>query len=121
MPRFVRNAYIVGGADGVASRFSTGPRERGGWLSADITLCTPDGAVSDAIEVTAGGSWPSGGQPEGAAHAYVRIPAGMSFTVDTLADGRRELHIVQQPHEPTRREQAAALLTETDIDGLLNR
>ena len=93
MPRFVRNAYIEGSADGVASPFGTGPREKGGWLSARITLRTADATVSDPIILTAGGR-ASGSE---AAHAFLTIPAGMMIAeTGSRADGSIELHIVQR-------------------------
>ena len=98
MPRFVRNAYIEGSADGVASPFGTGPRVKGGWLSARITLRTRDAAVSDAIEITAGGNWVGTDDRDAAdsAHAYFTIPPTMRVFTEPRADGGIELHIVQK-------------------------
>jgi hypothetical protein len=93
MPRFVRNAYIEGSADGVATPFGTGPRNLGGWLSARITLRTADAGVSDAIVLTAGGRE----NGSNAAHAFLTIPAGMMIAeTGARPDGSVEVHIVQR-------------------------
>lgn len=96
MPRFVRNAYIEGSADGIATGFGTGPREKGGWLSARITLRTADANVSEPIAITAGGGWDGYETKNRLAHAYIQIPPSMRVFTEPRSDGGIELHIVQR-------------------------
>lgn len=70
MPRFVRPAWLS-----VEGR-GTGPRDRRGWLSAQLTLRTADGLVSDGIDIQAGGM-----SHDGSAMARIDIPKGFSVTV----------------------------------------
>lgn len=72
MPRFVRPAYMTLDADGVATQAGTGPRSREGWLSAVLTVRTPQGDVSAPVKISAGGTL---------GRVNIEIPAG--FRIDT--------------------------------------
>lgn len=82
MPRFVRSAWLDVSADGYAGTSrGMGPRTRGGWLAASLTLRTAAGGVSDDIRITAGGAF-----QDGSGRARIDIPRSFAVEIES-ADG----------------------------------
>jgi hypothetical protein len=87
-PRWVRPAWLEAEASNRETGVSMGPRVEGGWINAYLTLRTPDGDVSPAIRIVAGGS---------RGLARINIPASFEVKLETLGDGSLGIDVGHKP------------------------
>jgi hypothetical protein len=88
MPRNVRPAWLVAGADGRTNDVALGPRSRDGWLWGRITLRKPSGSVSDDITLQAR-------EPSTAYGAVLTIGIPASFVTEVETDARGTFLIIR--------------------------